>query len=94
MICSIHDIRPFDCRMFPLDFPEINGKDKWILWDYCSYSKQLNKTMLNKMIIDIEKNFAEQLKFLYYSGQPINKLKRLGSFQILREMNLKFLGEN
>jgi Fe-S-cluster containining protein len=33
--CLIHDNRPLECRIFPLDLKKINNKITWILWDYC-----------------------------------------------------------
>ena len=31
-LCDIHNKRPFDCRFFPFDVHNINGKFFWIVW--------------------------------------------------------------
>jgi Fe-S-cluster containining protein len=32
--CEIYETRPIDCRLFPLDIKEINGRFHWVLYDY------------------------------------------------------------
>src|SRR5436309_525118 len=30
--CAIYDIRPLDCRLFPLDLTELNGEIWWVIY--------------------------------------------------------------
>ena len=32
--CSIHDHRPIDCRLFPLDIRKVEGKLSWVIYNY------------------------------------------------------------
>lgn len=32
--CSIHDHRPIDCRLFPLDLRIVEGALTWVIYDY------------------------------------------------------------
>ncbi len=40
--CKIHDSRPVDCRLFPLDMKQIGGELKWVIYNYqhCELSER------------------------------------------------------
>lgn len=42
-VCSIYDLRPIDCRLFPFDFKEINGEYKVIYYDKICDSIPISK---------------------------------------------------
>ncbi len=33
--CAQYSLRPFECRIFPLDVKLIGGRYHWIVWDIC-----------------------------------------------------------
>lgn len=32
-LCSVHGIKPFDCRLFPFDLIKESGRFYWVIWD-------------------------------------------------------------
>ena len=32
--CKIHDFRPVDCRLFPMDIRKLEGDIKWVIYNY------------------------------------------------------------
>lgn len=40
--CNIHDLRPIDCRLFPLDVKQVASEMKWVIYDYrhCELTKR------------------------------------------------------
>ena len=43
-VCSVHSIRPFECRIFPFDIEIIKGELRWIRWGFCPVQDLLNST--------------------------------------------------
>jgi len=38
--CNIYEVRPIDCRLYPLDVLFKDGKYFWILWQYCEVTPE------------------------------------------------------
>ena len=91
--CTIYDVRPFDCRLFPLDFESFHPgdpdwNDMWIVHE-CPLSEQLDAATLEEMMTDFETNHAQDIFDIAYSGQEsLVGLKGTGAFRILREMEI------
>ena len=87
--CSIHDIKPIGCRLYPLDFErfEPNEKDSWILND-CLFSQRLNAEDVEKMMTDFETNHVEEIWDIWLSGKSVEDLQDEDEFQILRDIKI------
>lgn len=86
-LCMIHPIKPIDCRLFPFDIAEIDGKLFWIVWQF------------NCPILDEEDRFEEYLRefeerllpgfaqhMRAYALFRFDELSRKHRFKVLREV--------
>lgn len=87
--CSIHNNRPLECHIFPLDLKRIDNEIKWLLWNSCpattaatiqfyeqeiaNYEKLLTKEWIHDYISHHEKNEPEK-----YSGMNYTVIKTYG----------------
>ena len=79
--CTIYDIRPNDCRLFPYDLKEINGKYFLILYDlHCGSSKvNENVDIIIKELCSIIKTYTDKK-----IEEKVNKLP----YNIIKEIQL------
>ena len=89
-ICTIYEVRPIDCRLYPLDFEQVDddkdGDDNWVVYD-CPLSRQLDDEALERMMTNFEENFADEIKAIEYSGsENIIKIESKHPFRMLRKM--------
>jgi len=63
-LCSVHNIRPLDCRMHPFDIISENGKYYWVIWDNYDLCPLIKKEYekFENYLQDIEKNIIPDLK--------------------------------
>lgn len=49
--CGIHEFRPVDCRLFPLDVKKLEGELRWVIYNYehCSLSERDQKVLLGQI---------------------------------------------
>lgn len=49
--CSIHEFRPVDCRLFPLDLKMINGSIQWVIYNYhnCDLSERDHRLLMGQI---------------------------------------------
>lgn len=53
-LCTVHELRPIECRLFPLDILEIERPDgtfgpTWVVWTGpCSATTEMSKSLLDK----------------------------------------------
>jgi hypothetical protein len=49
--CSIHEFRPVDCRLFPLDLKMVNGAPQWVIYNYhhCDLSERDHKLLMEQI---------------------------------------------
>ena len=78
--CTVYRLRPRDCRIFPLDIRNREGKPTWFLWTMCRAVKQhertgklrsLTKSMDLNRIDFLEKRTANEIAS-YANSQPKN----------------------
>jgi Fe-S-cluster containining protein len=89
--CSIYSIRPFDCRLFPLDIIKKNNKYYWCIYTSCPSYKTIGKKLIpliplmekkfTKSIINQDKKFASISKKIYW---PCKKRK----YKIIKELQV------
>jgi Fe-S-cluster containining protein len=58
--CSIYDIRPLDCRLFPLDIIEEDGDYYWCIFTTCPDWRKM-KELLEPLIPLLEKRISPSL---------------------------------
>ncbi|MBM3210755.1 YkgJ family cysteine cluster protein [Candidatus Poribacteria bacterium] len=89
-LCQIHNVKPIDCRLFPFDVVNSDGKFFWIV-------REIGCPILNReerfeeYLQDFEKNiipdFVEYLEA--YSDFRYDELADKYSFKILREVKIR-----
>lgn len=66
-LCSVYNLRPFECRIFPFDIIFINNELQWILWEVCpahsilsseDYVNLYERDLLPHLEIDYLKRYA------------------------------------
>ena len=89
-ICTIYDIRPMDCKLYPFDFDAFEpGKGyMWMLND-CLFSQQFDEETIDEMINDFESNYMEEISEIYFCGDTsFEGTEDREGFRILREMKI------
>ena len=87
--CEIYPNRPFECRIFPFDIHEIDGKLVWVCWETCHAYPFLN---IEEFINFFEKEFPKKWSIEYLwnylkhheNNEPL-KYSKL-SFKVIREV--------
>lgn len=79
--CSIYDIRPSDCRLFPYDLKEIDGKYYLIQYDLPCGSKNVNENVED--IIDVLKTIITT-----YTDKKIEEKVNLFEYKIIKEIKI------
>ncbi|MGV8141712.1 MAG: hypothetical protein ACP5NW_04710 [Candidatus Woesearchaeota archaeon] len=84
------DNRPLECRLFPFDVKDIDGKIYWVKWNTChatpklDYEKFMNffeRKFSREMSFDNIKRYAEHQKISDTKGHPEKE------YSIIREIN-------
>ncbi|MBI3581806.1 MAG: YkgJ family cysteine cluster protein [Nitrospinae bacterium] len=49
--CRIHEFRPVDCRLFPLDLKKIDGRFQWVIYGYhhCDLSERDRRLLMGQI---------------------------------------------
>lgn len=94
--CSRYEERPFECRVFPFDILELDGKLTWVLWNACGLSKVFDG---RKKVDEVEKELFAQFSFGYILGyvefHKKNQPQKYSSssYQVLRPIKrIQFIG--
>lgn len=85
--CLIHNARPLECKIFPLDLKKINNKINWILWNYCPVTSINKMSFYQDEIEKYEKILTYDWINNYIKHHEIYEPKKYSnmSFQILKE---------
>jgi Fe-S-cluster containining protein len=82
--CTVYDRRPFDCRLFPLDIDEVDGKLWWLLSTECpahgfidaeSSARHLEQTLLPEFGEANLRAFVAHYKRAGARGHPLNYMR-------------------
>lgn len=65
--CNIYSKRPLDCRLFPLDIIEEDGKFYWCIFTVCPKHAEIRKKLIP--LIHILERFISKKLFLQYKKQ-------------------------
>lgn len=88
-LCSIYELRPFDCQMYPFDFIFNVAQKKWLwlIWD-CPYSQMMNNAEIEHILTKLERNCQQELSLICdYENSSLDTEKPDG-FRVLRQMNI------
>lgn len=80
--CTIYDIRPSDCRLFPYDLKEIGGKYYLIQYDLPCGSNKVNENV--DEIIDVLSEIIET-----YTDKKIEEKVNKLQFKVIKEIKIK-----
>lgn len=79
--CTIYDIRPSDCRLFPYDLKEIKGKYYLIQYDLPCGSKNVNENV--DEVIEVLKTIITT-----YTDKKIEERVNNLEYRIIKEINV------
>jgi len=79
--CTIYDIRPADCRLFPYDLKEIDGKYYLIQYDLPCGSKNVSENV--DEIVEVLKTIITT-----YTDKKIEEKVNNLQFNVIKEINL------
>jgi Fe-S-cluster containining protein len=79
--CSIHEFRPVDCRLFPLDLKKIDGRFQWVIYSYqyCDLSER-DRRLLMGQIESLAPALGGQMED--YATVPTHGMEKMG-FRVL-----------
>lgn len=85
--CGIYELRPFECRIFPLDIEKINGKIMWIMWLWCPASARINIPVLIKNADKMAKQLGKEyiLDYIRYHSAEESKYSSM-KFKLIKEV--------
>jgi len=84
--CSIHSVRPVECRIFPLDLKNINGKIKWVLWNSCPATSAASNKFYEQEILFHESYLTDEWVQSYVNHHEKNEPEKYSNmnFTIMR----------
>ncbi|XCN71677.1 MAG: YkgJ family cysteine cluster protein [Candidatus Electrothrix aestuarii] len=89
--CTIYEVRPLDCRLYPFDFTtfDVGQGDIWIL-NNCLLSQDVDEAAVEKMLDYFECNYAEEIAENLHSEDSsfVELLKKSDGFRKLRNVKL------
>lgn len=71
-LCTIYDIRPLDCKLFPLDIIEQEGSYYWCIFTTCLGWKEMTE-LLKPIIPEIESKITKELWLQFKDQIAITK---------------------
>jgi Fe-S-cluster containining protein len=82
--CEIYNVRPLDCRLYPLDIVRLNGTYFWILWEYCTITEADLSALLSfgRQILPLS---ADDLAD--YATVPLNSMSKT-PYRIIAPLSL------
>jgi len=89
-INGTYDNRPLECRLFPFDIKDIEGKIMWVKWNSCHVTPRLD---YEKFISFFERKFSREMSLeqiqSYIANQKTNGMEHpiTKEYIILKEVN-------
>ena len=89
--CGIHEVRPTECRLYPLDIKRIRGVLTWLVWDSCPASSHLPTVLLEQDMCKHESVLSKDWVDGYVGHHENNEPEKYGSMKatVLRPLNIK-----
>ena len=88
--CSIYDVRPFDCKLFPFDIHEIDGKYMWVI-NNCNPDADWSWTESILDDFEADESFPELVRTLKSYSYPESTRNELYEIKILRPVKTNSL---
>ena len=84
--CTIHDVRPLTCHMYPVGPETINGKDYWIVHTDCEWIQHLIKENRIEEFILSAKNLFNRIDGFLYSKLVLT-YEKMNSISVETDMD-------
>lgn len=86
-LCDIHNCRPVDCRLFPLDIRKIDNKYYWALFRYPKCHRKITEDLKN--LLDFRVHALSYLadEIMDYATYPVPGMEKIG-YDILEELQV------
>ncbi len=84
------DYRPLECRLFPFDVKDIEGKLVWIRWNNCHATPKLD---YENFMGFFERKFSRELsldqikQYVAYKRSKDSEIPQTREFMVIREIN-------
>lgn len=82
--CGIYHIRPFDCRLFPLDFIPGKTEGRWVIYD-CPLSRTMKEADIEIILECYEREYAAEIAETWDYDAVI---ARRSDIRILRKVDI------
>jgi len=89
--CTIYPHRPFDCRIFPVDwYLDARGQPWWVLWE-CPLSALLTPASIEQLLCELEEKEQAYLhEMLLYGNDSVStQLKNEEGMHFIRPIRLQ-----
>lgn len=90
-LCSVHTLRPFDCRLFPFDLIKDAGKFYWVIWDLNCPILKNERDRFEEYLLEHETTLIPKFKdFLEeFNDWRDAEYKARYKYEILRELIIR-----
>jgi len=90
-LCMIHESKSVDCRLFPFDVLNLDGRLCWIIWklDDCAIIREENR--FEEYLKNLEERLISGFRpyLEAYSRFRLDELLSKYSYEVLREVQIK-----
>ena len=86
--CLIHDSRPMECRLFPLDIKRLDGALTWVVWQSCPATPFLSLKEFESQASELELRLTDHWAEAYVAHHDQNEPEKYQamSFRVLRRL--------
>lgn len=90
-LCSVHPLRPMDCRLYPFDLIKNGGKFYWVVWEHKCPILQEDRDRFEEYLLEHETNLIPKFKnFLEeFNEWEDAEYKARYKYEILRELIIR-----
>ncbi len=90
-LCSVHPLRPFDCRLFPFDLIKEEGKFYWVIWDVKCRIVEEERSRFNDYLDEHETRLIPKIKQYLEEFNEWEDAEYKGKFkyEIIRELVIR-----
>jgi len=84
--CKIHENRPIECRMYPLDIKRIDGELKWVVWESCPATPFVPEEVHESQMKEFESTLRDEWVSGYVQHHERNEPEKYSTmiFRVIR----------
>lgn len=88
--CKVHEHRPNECRLYPLDIKRVDEVVSWLLWKPCPSAENMPASFVEQEMSRHEATLTKAWVDGYVSHHEVNEPKKYASMfaTVLRTVNL------